>query len=28
MQDQLPDIVTAPPNGGALMINSVTYQRQ
>jgi hypothetical protein len=28
MQDQLPDIVTAPPRGGALMINSVAYQRQ
>jgi len=28
MQDQLPDIVTTPPSGGALTINSVTYQRQ
>jgi hypothetical protein len=28
MQDQLPDIVTDPPRGGVLTINSVTYQRQ
>jgi hypothetical protein len=28
VQDQQPDIVTAPPRNGALTINAVTYQRQ